>query len=138
VALAREHGLLSVLEGIVRADDREAAIVEAAAELSSVGPSLYKVEVPFRGRGDVEAGCRAIDAVVDVPWVVLSNGVELEDFPAAVEAACKAGASGFLAGRAVWSDLVNAEDPAPLLRERAVPRLQRLSAIVDEHGRPWR
>jgi sulfofructosephosphate aldolase len=138
VALADEHGLLSVLEGIVRAENREGAIVEAAEELSSVGPSLYKVEVPFRGRGDVEAACREIDAVVPMPWVVLSNGVELEDFPGAVEAACKAGASGFLAGRAIWSDLVNEEDPAPLLRERAVPRLQRLAAIVDEHARPWR
>jgi sulfofructosephosphate aldolase len=138
VELAQSHGLLSVLEGIVRAEDREAAIVEAAQELSSVGPSLYKVEVPFRGRGDVEAACREIDAVVPMPWVVLSNGVELDDFPAAVEAACRAGASGFLAGRAVWSDIVGEQDPAPLLRERAVPRLERLAAIVDEHGRPWR
>lgn len=140
VALAAEHGLLSVLEGIVRADDREAAIVEAARELSSAGPSLYKVEVPLRGKGDpaeIEARCRAIDAVVPVPWVVLSNGVELDDFPRAVEAACKGGASGFLAGRAIWSDLVGEEDPAPLLRERAVPRLERLAAIVDEHGRGW-
>ena len=137
VALARAHGLLSVLEGIVRHDDREAAIVEAARELSSVGPSLYKVEVPFRGRGDVEAGCRAIDAVVDVPWVVLSNGVELEDFPGAVEAASKAGASGFLAGRAIWSDLVLEADPAPALREVALPRLQRLAELVDAQARPW-
>jgi sulfofructosephosphate aldolase len=140
VALAASHGLLSVLEGIVRADDREAAIVEAAQELASVGPSLYKVEVPLRGKGDpaeVEERCRAIDAVVPMPWVVLSNGVELDDFPAAVEAAAKGGASGFLAGRAIWSDLVLEDDPAPLLRERALPRLQRLSAIVDEHARPW-
>jgi sulfofructosephosphate aldolase len=139
VELARSHAVLSVLEGIVRAEDRETAIVEAARELSSVGPSLYKVEVPFRGRGgDVEAACRELDAAVPVPWVVLSNGVELQDFPAAVEAACRAGASGFLAGRAIWSDLVTEDDPAPLLRERSLPRLQRLAAIVDEHGRPWR
>jgi sulfofructosephosphate aldolase len=140
VALAASYGLLSVLEGIVRADDREAAIVEAARELASVGPSLYKVEVPLRGKGDpaeVEERCRAIDAVVPMPWVVLSNGVELDDFPAAVEAAAKGGASGFLAGRAIWSDLVLEDDPAPLLRERALPRLQRLSALVDEHARPW-
>ena len=141
VALAAEHGLLSVLEGIVRADDREAAIVEAAAELSSAGPSLYKVEVPLHGKGDaadIEARCRAIDAVVPMPWVVLSNGVELDDFPRAVEAACRGGASGFLAGRAIWSDVVEAADPVPLLRERSVPRLERLAAIVDELGRPWR
>jgi sulfofructosephosphate aldolase len=139
VELAESLGLLSVLEGIVRHDDREAAIVEAARELSSVNPSLYKVEVPFRGVGDgVEAACREIDAVVPMPWVVLSNGVELENFPGAVEAACRAGASGFLAGRAIWSDLVDEPDPAPKLREVALPRLERLAAIVDEHGRPWR
>jgi sulfofructosephosphate aldolase len=141
VALAEEHGLLSVLEGIVRADDREAAIVEAAEELASASPSLYKVEVPLRGKGDpddVAERCRAIDAVVPMPWVVLSNGVELADFPAAVEAACKGGASGFLAGRAIWSDLVNEDDPSQLLRERALPRLQNLARIVDEHGRAWR
>ena len=141
VRLAAEHGLLSVLEGIVRHEDREAAIVEAARELAGVGPSLYKVEVPLRGKGDpaaIEARCREIDAAVPVPWVVLSNGVELDDFPGAVEAACRGGASGFLAGRAIWSDLVGEADPAPALRERSVPRLERLAAIVDEHGRPWR
>jgi len=139
VELAGSLGLLSVLEGIVRDEDREAAIVEAAAELSSVGPSLYKVEVPYRGKGDgVTEACRRIDEVVPMPWVVLSNGVELADFPAAVEASCRGGASGFLAGRAVWSDLVHADDPGPALRETAVPRLRSLIEIVDAHGRPWR
>ena len=55
VELAGEHGLLSVLEGVVRDDDRETAILEAAAELSSTGPSLYKCEVPLQGRGDLSA-----------------------------------------------------------------------------------
>lgn len=144
VELAESHGLLSVLEGIVRVPDeaqRDDAIVEAAQELSSVGPSLYKVEVPQHGRGDADAitrRCREIDAVVPMPWVVLSNGVELADFPRAVEASCRGGASGMLAGRAIWSDVVHADDPAPLLREVSVPRLQGLAEIVDRLGRPWR
>ena len=142
VEVAASLGLLSVLEGVVRVaeDAREDAIVEAARELSSTGPSLYKVEVPLRGRadtGELVRRCRAIDGVLAMPWVVLSNGVEREDFPGSVEAACRAGASGMLAGRAIWSDLVAAADPAVLLRERAVPRLERLAAIVDEHGRAW-
>ena len=144
VEAAAAHGILAVLEGIVRVPegaDREAAIVEAAAELSSAGPSLYKVEVPLRGQGDpaeITERCRAIDAAVPMPWVVLSNGVALEDFPRAVEAACRGGASGMLAGRAIWSDVVAADDPVPLLRERSVPRLERLAEIVDALGRPWR
>ena len=144
VELARRHALLSVLEPVVRGPDgfdRDAAIVEAAQELGAVGPSLYKCEVPLRGRGDAAAiteRCREIDAALPCPWVVLSQGVEPDDFPAAVEAACRGGAAGMLAGRAVWTATLAADDPTELLRERSVPRLQQLAAIVDEHGRPWR
>ncbi len=143
VELARAHRLLSVLEGVVRGEDafdRDAAIVEAARELSSVGPSLYKCEVPLHGKGDpgeVELRARAVDAAVGCPWVVLSQGVEPEDFPGAVREACRAGASGFLAGRALWTATLDAEEPSALLRERSVPRLRELAAIVDRHGRPW-
>jgi sulfofructosephosphate aldolase len=144
VEKACSAGLLSVLEGVVRgpADgfDREAAIVDSARELASVRPSLYKVEVPLHGRGDpaeLERRCRKIDAVLDCPWVVLSSGVEPGDFPAAVEAACRAGASGILAGRALWRGVLGADDPTFLLRVHAAPRLERLAGIVDLYGRPW-
>jgi tagatose-1,6-bisphosphate aldolase len=43
-----------------------------------------------------------------------------------------------LAGRAVWTATLAADDPTVLLRELSVPRLQELGAIVDAHGRPWR
>jgi sulfofructosephosphate aldolase len=76
--------------------------------------------------------------VLPVPWVVLSQGVEPADFPRAVEASCKGGASGMLAGRAVWTATLDAEDPTKLLREVSVPTLQELARIVDAYGRPWR
>ena len=135
VALAAEHDVLSVLEPVVR---RDAQIVEAARELGAVGPSLYKCQVPLGGRGpqeEIEARCREIDSVLRCPWVVLSQGVDPADFPAAVEAACRAGASGILAGRAIWSQAL-ADDE--LLRTVCAPRLEELGRIVDEHGRPWR
>jgi sulfofructosephosphate aldolase len=46
--------------------------------------------------------------------------------------------SGMLAGRAVWTATLGADDPMRLLREQSVPRLEQLAAIVDEHARPWR
>jgi sulfofructosephosphate aldolase len=145
VQLAHDAGLASILEGVVRpADDgtfdREEAIVESAGELAGVGPSLYKVEMPLHGLGEpaeLERRCRRIDAAVRCPWVVVSSGVEPDDFPAAVEGACRAGASGILAGRAVWRETLPADDPAVLLRTRSVPRLRQLAEIVDRHGRPW-
>jgi sulfofructosephosphate aldolase len=144
VQLARSKGLLSVLEPVVRGPegfDRESAIVEAATELAAVGCDLYKCEVPTHGAGEPEEitdWSRRIDAVVPCPWVVLSQGVDPARYPAAVEAACKGGASGMLAGRGVWAATLAADDPATALREYSVPRLQALGAIVDAHGRPWR
>jgi sulfofructosephosphate aldolase len=128
VALAQRHGVLSVLEPVVREDSQ---IVEAARELGATRPSLYKCQAPRQG--DVVARCREITAVLPVPWVVLSQGVPFDEFPQAVEDACKGGARGFLAGRALWSNTLAADDPTELLRTQSVPRLQELIEIVDRN-----
>ncbi|NAZ81945.1 aldolase [Kineococcus sp. R8] len=140
--LARAAGVASLVEGIVRpaegagwasAADRHDAIVEAAADLSP-GAAVYKAEVPGYVPGDVSgvrAQSRRVSDVVDGPWVVLSNGTRQEDFAAALGAACAGGAHGFLAGRAVWADVVREPDPSQALRERSLPRLHALRGIVD-------
>jgi sulfofructosephosphate aldolase len=149
VELCRAAGLASVLEPVARPTAEEEArggfvlndaIVEAARELAPLRPSLYKCQVPNGGVGTVAAlaaEAARIDAVVDVPWVVLSQGVDPADFPTAVEAACRAGASGFLAGRALWTAAVGAPDPRATLHGPCAERLRRLGDIVDRHGRPW-
>jgi sulfofructosephosphate aldolase len=146
---AARLGVLSVLEPVVRATpeeldaktwDLDAAIQEAARELSALRPSLYKAQVPLSGAGDAQTQAKASEALgraVQGPWVVLSQGVERESFQPAVEAACRAGASGFLAGRALWSDVVGSPDVASRLREVSVPRLERLIEVVDREARPW-
>lgn len=136
VESCREAGLLSVLEGVAGDDS---GILEAAHALGALRPDVYKAQVPGHGTspaGDLVRACEAVDAAVPVPWVVLSNGVAPPDFPRAVEAACRAGASGFLAGRAVWSEALDAPDLDTGLRESA-DRLRRLVDIVEAHARPW-
>lgn len=141
ISAAAQRGLLSVLEPVVRAgdgEDEDEAIVEAARELSPLRPSLYKAQVPLRGKGsdrELHRACERLGAAMTGPWVVLSQGVDRDDFPAAVRAACRGGASGFLAGRALWSDLVGRPDLERGLDEVAVPRLLRLAEIVDEQTR---
>jgi sulfofructosephosphate aldolase len=146
VEMCEQAGLLSVLEGVAvpapgETDfDLERGILDAAAALGPLGASLYKAQVPRQGRGDfteLVAACEKLDAQLARPWVVLSNGVDAPDFPFAVEAACRAGASGMLAGRALWRDTLAAADPAAALREESVGRLRRLIGIVDRYGRPW-
>lgn len=150
VEASRELGLVSVLEPVVRATpeelddgtwDADAAIREAARELSAVGQDLYKVQVPLAGNGDASeqrAASEALAREITGPWVVLSQGVERERFADAVAAACRAGASGFLSGRALWSDIVGAGDTERLLTERSLPRLERLRGIVEREARAWR
>jgi sulfofructosephosphate aldolase len=154
IARAAERGLLSVLEPVVRATAAEvaeggtngagwnadAAIREAARELSALGPTLYKVQVPLAGAGTPVEQATASEELarsITGPWVVLSQGVALGDFLTSVEAACRAGASGFLAGRALWSDIVGNPDVPAALRFLAVPRLQALIETVDREARPW-
>lgn len=142
----RAAGLLSVLEPVAQpVPGREgefelnAAILDAAAALAPLLPDVYKAQVPSAGRGpmgDLVAQCEQLDALVPVPWVVLSNGVTPDDFPRAVEAACRGGASGMLAGRAVWTGVLGASDH-PTAVAGTADRLRRLIDIVTEHGRPW-
>jgi sulfofructosephosphate aldolase len=138
-------GLLSVLEPVAQPVegqdfDLNTAILEAAEVLGPVLPDLYKAQVPSRGTGDPEiirAACRRLTETLPVPWVVLSNGVARDDFPRAVELACRSGASGTLAGRALWTPAVEHEDPVPVLATTCRDRLALISRIVREHGRPW-
>ena len=141
IASCHQAELPAVVEAITRppqsggAWDRESALVEAARALGELGPDLYKSEVPLQGKGEPSAimdGALEITSVVACPWVVLSQGVAIADYPRAVELSCRGGASGFLAGRAVWSDTVGADDYRAAIAERSVPRLQNLVRLVGE------
>jgi sulfofructosephosphate aldolase len=144
VELAEASGVASLVEGIVRPDSGEAwtdqtarheAIIDAAAELSSFGGTIYKAEVPGYLPGDVSLvreQAERLSEVVNGPWVVLSNGVAQADFAAGVREACLGGARGFLAGRAIWADTVSESDPAAAMTERSIRRLQNLTDIVAD------
>ncbi|HBI6868939.1 sulfofructosephosphate aldolase [Lelliottia sp. 489] len=139
--LCHTNGLLSIIEPVVRPPrrcntfDREQAIIEAAKELGNSGADLYKVEMPLNGKGSQQELLKAAQALNDhiaMPWVILSSGVDEKLFPRAVRVAMQAGASGFLAGRAVWSSVVGLPDTELMLRDISVPKLHRLGEIVDE------
>ena len=145
--LCEKSGLPSIIEVIVkpptdssRSFDREEELVIAAKEAANWKADLYKAEVPFHGEGDLVAitrNAQRITEAVGTPWVVLSNGVKAPFFADAVKACAQGGASGFLAGRAVWADIVGSGDIPAALREVSIPRLEKLAEIVDQFARPW-
>jgi sulfofructosephosphate aldolase len=142
VGLCRCAGLISVLEPVSRAPrdgrawDWDDGVLRAARELGPVGADLYKAEVPRHADGaeaDIRGRCEQLTEAIAAPWVVLSSGVPPERFPRAVALACRSGASGFLAGRAVWRNVVSRPDTEHALRTMAVPALRRLADLVDEN-----
>ncbi len=140
VDLCHGAGLAAIIEPLAKAPrdgrawDWDECVVEAARELGPLGADLYKAEVPLKGSGtrdELRRACERITDVLPTPWVCLSSGVPADRFPGAVEAACDAGAQGFLAGRAVWAGVIGSDDLSRDLRSDAVPRLERLCAVVD-------
>lgn len=145
---AHAAGLLGIVETIVHkppmssmnAWDREAALIEAARVLGAYKPDLYKCQVPFLGQAvaaDIEATATRLTAALPCPWVVLSSGVPADRFGSAVAACGRAGASGFLAGRAIWADTIGYGDYQDRLAQLAVPRLRDLAKLVDRSAVPW-
>lgn len=145
VERAHELGVLALLEGVVtaRPDDPafDDALVRAAEEFGRFSPDVYKTQLPTFGRADdarIEREARRVSDAVGVPWVVLSNGVEADRFTTAVAAACRGGASGMLAGRAVWKAALTVDDASEELASGGRQRLHDLVEVVDAHARPWR
>jgi tagatose 1,6-diphosphate aldolase len=95
---------------------------------------------PLCSLSDVEGFLREMHAATNVPWVMLSAGVGPREFAVNLELAFAAGASGFLAGRAVWLEaLARYPDMAAVeaeLRAVSVPYLRQISGLADG-GLPW-
>jgi tagatose 1,6-diphosphate aldolase len=123
---------------------RPHVIKETARRLSALKPDVLKLEFPVDAafntdRAAWQKECEAVSAVCEVPWVLLSAGVDFATFADQTRIACEAGASGFLAGRAIWKEAVtmNDADRHHFLATVAVPRINQLSAIATEAARPW-
>jgi tagatose 1,6-diphosphate aldolase len=123
---------------------RVEGIIASAHEASAMGVDMLKVEFP----GDVDspeaqeaalAACGRLDAGIDVPWVILSAGVGYDEFRKQVELACRAGASGFLAGRSIWRDAAVTRDDGSRAGAvgLALDRLSELAGLTRRHGRPY-
>lgn len=124
---------------------RPRLICDIASRLGTLGPDVLKLEFPVDVFYDSDEGnwaraCEAVSEAAACPWAVLSAGVDFNLFKRQVEIACQSGASGYIAGRAVWKEGI----PMPpqqrddWLRKVAAARLDQLAEIADQHARPWR
>jgi tagatose 1,6-diphosphate aldolase len=80
-------------------------------------------------------------AMLPRPWVMLSAGAGAADFMRSLRYAFRAGAAGYLAGRAIWADAF-ARFPDFEAMDRALAsesrrNLESLNALTDRHASAW-
>lgn len=91
------------------------------------------LKIPYPGTA---AACANVTAMSgDVPWAVLSAGVDHATFLTQVETAMANGASGVIAGRSLWKDCISLDRAVTRQRltDIAVPRLRELQAVIARH-----
>lgn len=115
------------------------------------GVDLFKLESPLPAELVPEPGTAEsarVQALFDElgrragrPWVMLSAGAGQAAFRRVLAHAFAAGASGFLAGRAIWWDAFlawpDAERMRAELRRTAVPYLEAISEMARARALPW-
>lgn len=115
------------------------------------GVDVYKLEPPTEvidvpdPHGPEASGIQArfdrMAAGVARPWVLLSAGATPRDFIRLLTYACRAGASGYLAGRAIWAaafsrfpDLAAME---AALANQAPAIMDEINGLTDRLAHPW-
>jgi tagatose 1,6-diphosphate aldolase len=118
------------------------------------GVNIFKLESPIPAESvpDPEEGDEAeITRVQDLfnqlgkaagrPWVMLSAGAGQGAFKRVLHYAFKAGASGFLAGRAIWLDAAQAFPDLDAMRagmrEGSATYLREITALARAEATPW-
>ena len=124
-------------------EERRRVVLETAQRLTSIGGDVLKAEFPYDAsvsdEGRWRDACTELTEAIDVPWVLLSGGVDASIFESQVRIACGAGASGVLAGRSIWAEATTMapDQRDAFLARTARARLGGMAAMVDALARPW-
>jgi tagatose 1,6-diphosphate aldolase len=127
------------------AEIKPSLVIETARLITALPIDVLKAEFPadirfVRDEGRLLKLCQQLNEASRLPWVLLSAGVDFDSFKKQVEIACEAGASGFLAGRALWQEgaqISSREERMNFFGNTAASRLKELTKIADRYGRPW-
>ena len=124
--------------------DRKAeTVIESARQLSRWS-DVYKAEFPgtlgHESEDQLRDNLLALSECSERPWVLLSAGVDYEDYLTQVRMAMDCGASGILGGRAFWKEYFQqdgAEARSRFAAEVGARRVEEADAIVKQSGSPW-
>jgi tagatose 1,6-diphosphate aldolase len=122
-----------------------------AFSAAKYGIDIFKLESPVPAKsvpGKEGEGAKEVQALFDEmgrlagrPWVMLSAGAGMAEFRNVLEHAYAAGASGYLAGRAIWlkpfQQFPDWEAIRTGLRKESQPYMRDLNSLTDKAALPW-
>jgi len=112
---------------------------------------IFKVESPIPASHVPPPGSQGSDScqhwfdelgrAASRPWVMLSAGADMEAFRHVLTYAFRAGASGYLAGRAIWGAAVDKfpdlDSADRLLKTESIAYLREINRLTDALAQPW-
>lgn len=133
---------------------RPEMVIDTAREFRDerYGIDIFKMESPIAANavpdpdGADSPACQRwfdeLGAMLDRPWVMLSAGAGMEPFRRIVAHAFRAGASGYLAGRAIWWQIFESSFPdweamRTGIEGDGVAYVRKLESLLARHGTPW-
>lgn len=134
-------------------DKRPQLVVDSVRAFAdpAFGVDIFKLESPVAAEAVPEKGAAGSDeaqawfdevgAASPVPWVMLSAGCSATAFERVLRHAYAAGASGYLAGRAIWLQAAQAYPDKDAMRRaletESAAYMDRLNTLTDQAARPW-
>lgn len=94
-----------------------------------VEPDVWKLEYP-----GTLTDCQRLTVIAGkTPWILLTRGVGFDEFVIQLEDAIKAGAQGFLAGRALWQEVckMGGERKIEFLAKTLPERFRKICKIAE-------
>lgn len=83
----------------------------------------------------------ALGSAIHLPWIMLTAGTGIESFREVLGYAFRAGASGYLGGRALWASQAekypDLDAIAGLIETEMVPVAKQLDQLAQKFARPW-
>lgn len=127
-----------------KADDVLASVEEFAKP--DYGVDVFKLESPVNaadadGSAEVQAVFDEMGRLAGRPWVMLSAGAGKSEFYEVLKHAFAAGASGFLAGRAIWLDAFKAYPDWDKIRTElegaSADYMTKISSLAERSAANW-
>lgn len=147
------HNTLQPADDINSMATRPGIVLESVAEFTQqqYRVDLLKLESPIPSHSLYDSATQNQSAfnsigecckAAQVPWVLLSGGISTDEFVTVLEYAYAAGAQGFLAGRAIWKESLQAFPNMSACRNRlqrdGVMAMERLLQATRDHAQAYR